>query len=520
MPQCRLLHAEASGLSAWLWHAGALRDEGRFAADAEGHAAFAAYLLRHRSSVFHLLADFAEEGFQYEVIPFVRGGDRTALVHRKLNQFFYGSTLATALSLGRETGGRRDERVLFAALTRPQMLDPWLTAMHAAETQLAGVYSAPLLAPSLAKRIKIGAPRCLLVSVGRAGIRQTFLEDGKLRFSRLSPLTAGAAGETARACAAETARLYQYLAGQRVVIQTTPLPVLILAERSHHAAFQATCASSEELDYHFIDLAATQRQCGLKQPADAASGDLLFLHLLAQQPPAQQFAPAVDRHFYRLGRTRLALTSAGALALMGCLLFAARDLYDVHVAHVETLGLADQAQVDAQRYADILNGLPPMPTSLNNLRAVVTRYKGMEARTASPDAMMLQISRALDASPQIEIERIEWETTAHPDDPTQDLRRMGTSQAQPPTGLYAVATIAGMLPQTDAGNQRAMLQAVNDFAGELSRSAGLRVSVLRMPLDVESAKTLRGGGEIDAVAPEAPRFSLRASYALSTVTQP
>ena len=67
-----------------------------------GHAAFAAYLRRHRSSVFHLLADFAEEGFQYEVIPFVRGGDRTALVHRKLNQFFYGSTLATALSLGRE----------------------------------------------------------------------------------------------------------------------------------------------------------------------------------------------------------------------------------------------------------------------------------------------------------------------------------------------------------------------------------------------------------------------------------
>ena len=190
-------------------------------------------------------------------------------------------------------------------------------------------------------------------------------------------------------------------------------------------------------------------------------------------------------------------------------------------AHVETLGLADQAQADAQRYAGILNGLPPMPTSLKNLRAVVARYEGMEARTAAPDAMMLHISRALDASPQIEIERIDWETTAHPDDPTQDLRRIGAHRRQQPqTGLYAVATIAGTLPQVDAGNQRAMLQAVNDFASELSRNADLRVSVLRMPLDVESAKTLRGGGGIDAVAVEAPRFSVRASYALDTATRP
>jgi len=517
MPQRRLLHADASGLSAYLWHAGALRDEGRFAADAAGHTAFAAYLRQHRASVFYLLADFAEEGFQYEVIPFVRGGDRAALVRRKLNQFFYGSSLATALSLGRETSGRRDERLLFAALTRPQMLEPWLTAMRAAEIQLAGVYSAPLLAASLAKRIKITAPRCLLVSVGRAGIRQSFLEDGKLRFSRLSPLAAGAADDTARACAAETARLYQYLAGQRVVAQTSPLPVLILAERDHHEIFRSACTSSDELQYHFIDLAATQRQCGLKQAGGGASGDFLFLHLLAQQPPAQQFAPAADRHLFRLGQARFALKSAGALALMGCLLFAARELYDAHQSHLHALQLATQAQTDAQRYAGILQGLPPMPTSLDNLRAVVARYDGMEARTATPDAMLLRISRALNASPAIEIERIEWETTSHPDDPTQDLRRTGASQAGAEASLYAVATIAGTLPLAEAGNQRAMLQAVNDFAGELRRDADVRVAVLRMPLDVESAKTLRSGGETDAAA-EAPRFSVRASYALATAT--
>jgi hypothetical protein len=103
--------------------------------------AFSEYLSKHRGSIFALLADLADEGFQIESLPYTQGADRQALLSRKLGQYFYGSPLATALSFGRDKGGRRDEKFLFTALTRPQQVEPWLAALRAVEAPLAGVYS-------------------------------------------------------------------------------------------------------------------------------------------------------------------------------------------------------------------------------------------------------------------------------------------------------------------------------------------------------------------------------------------
>jgi hypothetical protein len=280
MPQRRLLHVDSSRLSAWLWHGGGLRQEGEFGADEAGVAGFSAYLAQHPSSLWLMLADVAEEGFQFEAIPHVLGADRTALVRRKLNQFFYGSPFTTALSLGREKSGRRDERMLFAALTRPQAFEPWLAALRAAEAQLVGIYSAPLLVPTLGQRLKLRAENCLVVSFGSAGIRQTFLEAGRLRcrLSR-SPMW-----PVAYACAAEAARTYQYLAGQRL-IRSAALPVVILAPAAFRGALAAACVSSDELQYEIVDLLSAAAACGLKRATDGFSSDLLFLQMLATQPP-------------------------------------------------------------------------------------------------------------------------------------------------------------------------------------------------------------------------------------------
>ena len=70
-------------LTAHHWHAGHVRAEGEFTPEPVGLEALAAYLKEHRGSIFYLLADTAEEGFQLEDLPYVQGGDRNAL--NKLN---------------------------------------------------------------------------------------------------------------------------------------------------------------------------------------------------------------------------------------------------------------------------------------------------------------------------------------------------------------------------------------------------------------------------------------------------
>lgn len=511
MLQCRLLHVDVTGVSAHHWRPGRLRNEGFFRSSESGAAEFQRYLRQHARSVFYLLADMAEEGFQFDTVPFVRGGDRQVLIRRKLGQLYYGTPLVAGLPLGRETTGRRDERILFAALTRLPLIEPWLATIRQCETQLAGVYSVPLLAPVLAKRMKLAAPQCLLVTVGRAGIRQTFLDNRRLRFSRLSPLVAGSAIETARACTAETSRLYKYLAGQRLVPSNAQLPVLVLADAHHYHALATTCADSEELEFHFPEFETARQQCGLRDYAEIPAADALFLHLLAQDPPAEQFAPAPLRHTFRLWQIRFGLTSVGALTLLGCLLFASHDFYDAYELRQQAEDLRIRAEADNRQYTAIVKGYPAMPTSLENLRSLTMRFSALEARAALPQALLARISRAMDATPGVEIERIDWALSTSAEGTPQESGSAGAASAGRP--MYATAAISGTLPRANPEDQRALIETVNGFADELRLDTGLKVAVLRQPLDVGSANTLRSGGE-DLARQEAPRFQIRVSQAL------
>lgn len=516
-PRRRLLLADSSRLAAYRWQGGTLTAEGRFGMEEEGIAAFGAYLEAQRGSIFYLLADVPEEGFQLELIPYVQGADRAILIQRKLTQYFYGSALATGISLGREKSGRRDERMLLTALTRSQTFEPWLGALRTAEAQLAGIYSVPLLVPDLARRLRFRPDRCLVLSIGSGGIRQTFLEGGKLRFSRLTPLTATAVEEVARACASESARIYQYLS-QRLIARATLLPVAVLVHPAARQAFAAACVDSDELHFEFVDLVAAAKACGLNTAPRDSSADPLFVHLLARQPPREQFAPPAERRMYRLWQTRFALKASGAVAMFACLLFAANELVEIAGLRQQTDTLLAQARADEQRYAEVMKSLPPMPTSLENLRAVMSRYDALEHRSAAPRAMLARISEALEESPRVEVERIEWSLTTRPEDSgaAVDLRRSAAlPSADGGQAMYAVAIIGGILPRAEAGDQRALLETVNDFVAALRRDPAMRVAVLRMPVDIESAKTLRSGSE-DPAAAEVSRFSVRVSYPLGS----
>jgi hypothetical protein len=511
MPQCRLLHADVNGVSVHHWRSGRLRNEAFFRSSESGIGEFQRYLRQYAKSVFYLLADMAEEGFQFDTIPFVRGGDRKALIRRKLGQLYYGTPLVTGLPLGRERTGRRDERVLFAALTRLPLLEPWLSAIRQCEAQLAGVYSVPLLAPIVSQKLKLAVPHCLLVSVGRAGIRQTFLENRRLRFSRLSPLVAGSAIETARACAAETSRLYKYLAGQRLVPSNAPLPVLVLTDTQHHDAMATTCTDSEELAFHFPDFGTAAQQCGLRDHAEIPAADALFLHLLAQEPPREQFAPEPLRHYFRLWQVRFALDSFGALTLLGCLLFGAHDFYDAYDLRQQAQELRLRAETDTRHYTTVVKGFPAMPTSLENLRAVTGRFTALETRSAPPQALLTRISRAMDATPEVEIERLDWALSTNAEDLSPAPQPSGAAATA--RTMLSIATINASLPRADREDQRAVIDTVNGFAEELRRDGSLTVAILRQPLDVESASTLRGGGE-NAARSDVPRFQIRVSQPL------
>jgi len=497
----RLLYLDASRMTAYRWHAARLAEEASFEPGEQGVAQFAGYLAQHPRDSFALLANVAEEGFQLETIPFLSGADREVVIRRKLGQQFFGSTLSTAISLGREQTRRREERLLLAALTNPDFFAPWLGALRQSGAALSGLYSQSLLGSALLRRLRISDERCLLLTVQDQSIRQSYFEKGELRFSRQALLQNSSIGGIAQALAGEAQKLQQYLSSQRLVARNQPMTACLLAHPAAHQAIAASCVDSETLRFRLLDLEDAAYQCGLKNPPPDSRSETLFLHLLAVAPPKVQFADDEQRHPYHLQQIRRGIYGAGMLTLAACLLFAGRELLDSRQLLAQKDEFAAAAQAARQRYAEIERNFPVIPTDNETLRHIIDRYAAIEAQSSVPQTFARELSHALDASPLIELEAIDWQSAA------------ATTGAPPATNGSAPALLAGesdgalvrgFLRLDANAAPRQVMRAFDDFVAVLKANAQWRVSVVQQPFDIESGKSLRSGETLaDSAQPRA-----------------
>jgi hypothetical protein len=506
----RILLLDGPLLTAHYWHAGHIQFEGEFSPESVGIEALTAYLKKHRASVFYLLADIAEEGFQLEELPYVQGGDRSALLQRRLGQYYYNTPLSAAISLGRAPTGRRDEKILFAALTRVETFTPWLDTLRAAEANLAGVYSVPLVLAGYIGQLLSGTGPALFVSLSRGGVRQCFFDGGKLHFSRLSPLATKTLEEIARSSANDAAKIYQYLLAQRQIPRGTPLRTLVMAHARQIPVLQEFCRSSGELEFEFLDIAAAARKLGLKDvPADS-NADNLFIHSLARKAPAQQFAPAADTRIHKLWRIRFALTSAAWLILAGCLLYAGRTALNVYEIRQSIETARGVTAADTQRYNALIDSLPKVGITPDNLRALIGRFDALQKRTPAMDPLLIHLSLALNDNPGIELVNLTWKIADNIDSGEKvAAAAVATPAAAASGGVWAVIEINARLPLAMISDQRAQIELIESFAARL-RDPKTDVRILSRPFDIESDKPLRSTNEkVGTQLADAPKFALR-----------
>ncbi|HET6720385.1 MAG TPA: hypothetical protein VFH22_12095, partial [Rhodocyclaceae bacterium] len=208
MLERRLLYLTQHQVIAFHWRNGSLTVDGEFLAETSA-GDFTRYLGDHASSLFTLVVNLGEEGFQSDVIPYLQARDRNAVIARRLGQNFQGAPLAIAVSHGYESGARKNERLLLTALTSIGQLSPWLNPMQAIGTRVQGIYSLPLLSEGLVQRLGIKITRGILITIQDNTIRQSFFNNGRLLFSRVAPLIGGSISDIALGIAGEANRFQQ-----------------------------------------------------------------------------------------------------------------------------------------------------------------------------------------------------------------------------------------------------------------------------------------------------------------------
>jgi hypothetical protein len=511
MTDQRLLYFTADGHDAYRCARGALQRDASFGVDERGAAGFRAYLREHPRAVYRVLADIAGEEFHEDLIPLLRGAERAAVVGRRLAQRFRDTRLVSALSLGEVKEERRNERLLLASFSQPAQFAPWLDAIAAAGVKLAGVYSVPLLAPALAARLGEIEDRSFLASVNRGGLRQCFLDRGRLRFARLQPLQDSSPAAIAAALRAETALLAQYLAALRALPREgPPLRVTLIAPAS--AAREIEQALERAADEHFafrvVALDKALGAAGLRRVPQQAGAELCYLALAAKAPPAEQFAQRTERSRFFVWRMRRAILAGGALLFAACALLAGGMWRETLEARQLTELARREARAAGHQYQRIAAALPEIPSSAENLKATVDEFQRIAARSASPEAMLAHLSRVLERYPNIRIDALTW-NAAPPATPASAPHSAGDAAAAMDDATESLE-IVGRLEPPRRSDLRRIVDEIERFAQAL-RDAGLRSGKLKLPFDVTPEGELTGDTRTDAAQSGETNFSLLVS---------
>jgi hypothetical protein len=512
VPSKYLIYFTSHRVTAYRWKRGELHKDAAFGMDENGVAGFSKYVGGASGGLFYVLADVIEEDFFQENIPYVRGADRRALLSRKLAQRYRDVSLALPLPLGSEIhAGRREERILYMSFTNTHQFQPWLEVLRSHEARVVGVFSVALIAALTGKRLGFKGGRYLMVSLQQGGLRQSYVENGRIRFSRLGRVDISDARSIAQDCAAESLRIQQYLVNARILPREgPPLDVLVLAPGEHKELYETACVNSARLQFRVDDLGEVARALGLKSVPAGTLAEGLFLHVLAAYAPREQYADDRLRRFYDLWRGRVGLVAAGAAAFVFCLLVSAARLIDIYQINDQARDDRIQEARASEEYARLQTRFPKTPVSGENLKTVVKNYRAVLRQSASPARMFVEISEALSALPQIEIDKINWEFGAGAKSAAgRDAAKAPATQAQPAASELQIQTaeISGKLVVQQASDFRAVTALVNQFTEALRRRPGTEVIRTQLPFDINAEKSL--SGDIGAARQEeVPQFSV------------
>ena len=527
MSHKRLLYLTGNRLTAYSLSRSGIEADASFERNDAGFAAFATYV-HGTHHLYYAVVDVVEEDYHLDSIPYLGRKDRQQVLARKLAQRYRDTSLTLSLSLGQEKGERRNERVLYASFSNTQQIQPWLSALAQSESRLAGVYSTALLAPAVVKRAGIKAARCLLVSVQQSGMRQSYVEDGKIRFSRVGRLNLEDTATVAAACATESARLQQYLFTMRVLPEAnTPIDVMVLAADKYQAALAQTCRSTELLAYHLVNADNQCRSVGLKSFPSDAPCDALFLQSAATSAPREQFAQEQHRRQYIVWRIGRGLYAAGAAVFALGLLTAAAQLIGAY--NLRGKMQSDEAQFAAinAEYTRITATFPKLPTTTENLKSTITQFKTLETQAVTPVYLYSEISKVMADFQQVDLERVEWRVDKLPKDTgakgaalraasreaeterTPSAAAAGAAEgAAAVDALYEIATITARVVGARRSDLRAITSMTSQFIDALRKSPRLEVLNIRMPFDLGLENRLSGDIGSERTIAEDARFNV------------
>lgn len=505
----RALYVTGHQLTAYEWRRGGLTEAFLFQLGEEGLSEFSSYLREAPSIPVYMVADLVEEEYRRDTVPHVSGQDRRGMVESRIARYFRDTPYHTARFQGRESGGRKDDRVLYSAITSPGLLTPWVDRILQAKVPLAGIYSLPLLCEALVPYVAGEDGQTLIMTLqGSGNLRQCFFSGRYLKMSRLAHVPSKEPAAVADAMLDEAEKLRRYLHSLRLLPRDRPLNVYMLTEGRIAEVLHARARDTDTMHCVLVEISRIADAMGMNPAFVSPYADALFTHMLLRRPPANHYASPRERRYNTLRYARNAMTAATIVLGLGAVAWSGLNVVNGMILSQRGEASQKQAAYYRQRYDEARTGMPELPAEPEELKRAVDAVAMLEEYRTTPLEAMELISLALDAFPELWVEQLAWGRGPGqpPAEEGTDKRKNRYRKADERPGDEHVV-LEGRIDPFD-GDYRAALDMLEAFAANLRGLQGVvEVRLLKLPLNLSPNQALSGSAVGDRARDEAG-FSL------------
>jgi hypothetical protein len=381
-----------------------------FADDDTGHRKFRDYVLDERMLQVTLMVDSPAEDFIIEKVPHVSAYERKPFLARKLDQHFRNVEYRSAKIVGRETAGRRDDRVLFSALTQTRNIDNWVRILLQEEVSIKSMTSPAFAICKVAKEFGLNtADSVLLINWQRNGIRQSLISNHKLMFSRLTPLPTDPEADLAKAILDASLQTKEYL--ERIdLLKPEQVPDLhVVSPKLEKDAFDDQPGKvdfAKVYHHNSIDLIPVNKYGG---PQSEITAILLCLNWgIFSGEFGNVYASLATMRFKRLKQQRNLIAAAcfGVLFL-GAIIAAPVIMNTLHSQ--ENYRAMTQDMLPIQEQYDALTAqFPETPIPSEAMALVVNNYNLINSQNYRPAEVLAKISQIVIQHPTISLSSFVW----------------------------------------------------------------------------------------------------------------
>lgn len=406
----RMILINFEGLAVYGLDNGRLMKMATFIDDDVGRDKFRDYIFDESLSHVTLMVDSPAEDFIVEKVVHVSAYDRASFLTRKLDQHFRNVEYRSAKVLGREPTGRRDDRVLFSAITQTRNIDNWIRILLEEQVSIKSITSPAFAICKVARELGLETSKeILLVNWQRNGIRQSLISNHKLWFSRLTPLPTDPEADLAQAMLDATLQSREYLERIGLLKHENAPDVHVVSPVLEDDAF-VDQPGSEDFGavYHHnsIDLMPIDRYGG---PQSEITAILLCLDWGVRHDGfGNIYASPESRRFTKLRMQRNLIAAGCLLVLIIGGMISAPVLSDAIRSRSNYQAMTQDMLPVQEQYDELTAQFPETPIPSEAMALVVNSYDMIDGQNHVPFQLLSAVSQVVAQHSTISLTSLIW----------------------------------------------------------------------------------------------------------------